>query len=95
MPGDPVDSQVKCVRAVVTLIYSDNSSMVVDIKDPVVLVTELDNEYVDERLENQKTITSFEIPPLVFRLAARLDNRLPTTFATHPVELPEDKNGQG
>jgi hypothetical protein len=89
MSGDPV---VKCVRAVVTLIYSDNSSMVVDIKDPQVLVTELDNEYVDERLENQRNITSLEIPSLVFRLAARIDNRLPTTFSTYPVELPEEKS---
>lgn len=93
MPEAPVDSQTRCVRAVVTLIYSDNSSMVVDMKDPQVLVTELDHEYVDGRLRTETSITQLDSPALVFRLAARLDKRLPTTFSTHPVEIPgEDPN---
>lgn len=81
-----VDSAPKCIRAVITLIYSDNSNMVVDIKDPQTLITELDRVYVDERLVTQKSITTLDIPATVFRLAARLDTKLPTTFSTYPVK---------
>lgn len=82
----PDDAVPKCVRAVVTLIYSDNSSMVVDIKDPQSFVTELDEEFVDGQSLFNKNVTALDSPALVFRLATRLNKNLPTTFSSYPVE---------
>lgn len=74
------DQQPKCLRAIVTCIYADGSSVVIDMKDPANFSTELDTKLEEERgffSVALKTVTTFKLSSTI--------KETPAVISSYPV----------
>ena len=72
-----------CLRAIVTCIYSDGTSIVVDIKDPEMVKTEWVRDIADEDevyayYTHARSVTKFN-------LEAKISKETPAIISSYPV----------
>jgi len=79
------DQSPKCVRAIITLIYADNTSTVVDLKDPESTEFHFERPVEESSLYPVWTVKKIPNTTLVFS-ASLCQEEYGTTFSSYPVK---------